>query len=103
MADFEPKMQDLQEHTSGPCPLFIKENYHKEISRLGPIEDQEKNSPICLVYDDYDSDPWESQEEEEEEEGRQFISCLEPINEKPSPEISQPATSYHPPVLTRDI
>jgi hypothetical protein len=41
-------------------------------------------------------------EEEEELEGL-FISCLEPISEKPSPRTSQPASIVHPPVLTRYI
>jgi hypothetical protein len=41
-------------------------------------------------------------EEEEEPEG-QFISCPEPISEKPSPGTSQSASIVHPPMLTRDI
>jgi hypothetical protein len=47
---------------------------------------------------------WESHEEEPEEQQKgQFISCPEPVSEQPSPEISQPASTSHPPVLTRDI
>jgi hypothetical protein len=69
-----------------------------------PVENQEKNFPMGPVYDDYESDPWESQEEEPEEQQKgNFGSCLEPISEHPSPERSQPPSSYHPPVLTRDI
>jgi hypothetical protein len=48
-------------------------------------DDEEKSFPMVPVYDDYDSDPWESHEEEEEEPEGQFISCPEPISEKPSP------------------
>jgi hypothetical protein len=43
--------------------------------------------PTGHVYDDYESDPWESQEEEPEEQQKgKFISCPEPVNEKPSSE-----------------
>jgi hypothetical protein len=68
-----------------------------------PIEDDEEHKfPMGPIYDDYDSDPWESHEEEKEQQKGQFISCPEPISEKPSPGISQPALASHPPVLTRD-
>jgi hypothetical protein len=48
------------------------------------------------VYDDYDSDPWESHEEEEEEPNVQFISFPEPAYEQPSPGSSQcwPLTKF---------
>jgi hypothetical protein len=55
------------------------------------------------VYDDYDSDPWESHKEEKEQQKGQFIACPEPVGEKPPPETSQPASTSHPPVLIRDI
>jgi hypothetical protein len=56
------------------------------------------------VYDDYESDPWESQEEEPEEQQKgQFISCPEPVSEQPSSEDSQPVSSSHPPMPTNDI
>jgi hypothetical protein len=35
----ELDMQDFQEHTTDPCPLFINENYHEEINHPGPAED----------------------------------------------------------------
>ena len=41
--------------------------------------------------------------EEDEESKGQFISCPEPISEKPSPKTSQPASIVHSPVITRDI
>jgi hypothetical protein len=84
-------------------------NYCEEINHPWPAEiteqhDEEKNFPTGPVYDDYESDPWESQEEEpEEQQEEQFISCSEPVREQPSPEISQPASTSHPPVPTRDI
>jgi hypothetical protein len=55
------------------------------------------------IYDDYESDPWESHGEEEEESKMHFTECTEPVSEKPSPEISHPTSAIHPPVLTRDI
>jgi hypothetical protein len=74
-----------------------------EISHPGPAEDQEKSFPMGPVYDDYDSDPWESHEKEEGEPNEQFISCPEPVSEKPSPGISQPASAIHSPAVARDI
>jgi hypothetical protein len=68
--------------------------------------DNKKRFPMVPIYDDYESDPWESQEEEEPEEQQQngqFISCLESASEQPPPEISQPVSTVHPPVPTRDI
>jgi hypothetical protein len=65
----ELDMQDFQEHTAEPYPLFINENYYEEIGHPWPAEDieqqvEEKIFPMGPVYDDYESDPWESQEEE---------------------------------------
>jgi hypothetical protein len=103
-------VQDFQEQTVGPYPLFIKQDYLEEIIPPRPAEDtkqqdEEQSFPMGPVYDDYESDPWESQEEEEPEEQQkeQFISCSEPVNEQPSPEISQPVSTDHPPVPTREI
>jgi hypothetical protein len=67
-SDFELDMQDFQEHTGEPYPLFAKEKYYKEISRPGSIEDTEQHEeewsfPKVPIYDDYGSDPWESYEE----------------------------------------
>jgi hypothetical protein len=61
-------MQDFQKHIEEPCPLFIKEDYHEEISHPRHAENQEKNFPTGHVYDDYDLDPWERHEEEEEQQ-----------------------------------
>jgi hypothetical protein len=56
------------------------------------------------VYDNYEFDPWESQEEEPEEKQKgQFIYCPEPVSEHPSSRRSHPASTSHPPVLARDI
>jgi hypothetical protein len=102
-------MQDFQEHTTESCPLFSKENYHEEISHPRPAKStkqqiEEKNSPTIHVYDDFESNPWESQEEKPEEQQKgQFISCPEPVNEQPSPGTSQPASTCHPLVPTRDV
>ena len=68
----ELNMQDFQEHTKESYPLFTKEKYYEEINHPGPAEDTKQQSeeqifPTVLVYDDYESDPWESHEEEEEQ------------------------------------
>lgn len=65
-------MKDIEEHTTKPYPLFLKGYYHEEIIPPGPAEDteqhdEEQSFPTGLVYDNYESDPWESQEEEPEE------------------------------------
>jgi hypothetical protein len=66
-------------------------------------DDEEQSFSMVLVYDDYESDPWESHEGEMEELNVQFISCPEPVNEKISPGISQPASVLHPPVHSENI
>jgi hypothetical protein len=53
-------------------------------------DDEEKSSPMVLVYYDCEFDPWESHEGEKEEPNAHFISCLEPVNEQISPGTSQP-------------
>jgi hypothetical protein len=67
-------MLDFQEQTIEPYPLFTKEKYHEEISHPSPSEDieqyeEEQSFSTGPVYDHYESDPWESQEEEPEERG----------------------------------
>jgi hypothetical protein len=98
--------QNFQEKTAEPSPLFTNERQCEEIS---PPEQQiEKQSfPTGPIYDDYDSDPWESQEEApgepEEQSKMQFTDCAEPVSEQPPPESSKPISVIHPPVLIRDI
>jgi hypothetical protein len=58
---------------------------------------------MVLVYDEYESDPWESHGGEKEELNVQFISCPKPVSEKISPGISQPAFVLHPPVYSENI
>jgi hypothetical protein len=70
--------QNFQEKTAEPSPLFTNERQCEEIN---PPEQQiEKQSfPTGPIYDDYDSDPWESQEEApkepEEQSKMQFTDC----------------------------
>jgi hypothetical protein len=66
-------------------------------------DDEEQRFSMVPVYDDYESDPWESHEGEKEELNVQFISCPEPVNEKISPGISQPASVLYPPVHSENI
>jgi hypothetical protein len=40
-SDFELDMQDIQEHTTDPYPLFLKGDYREEISHPRPAEDTE--------------------------------------------------------------
>jgi hypothetical protein len=103
MESYVSYFEGFQEHTTKPFPLYIEEKHCVEIRHSVPIEDKEKSFPMFPVYDDYDSDPWERNEKEEGEPNVQFISCLEPANAQPSPEISQPASAVRSPVLARDI
>jgi hypothetical protein len=77
-SDSELDMNDFQEHAIEPFPLYIEGKHCVEISHPGPAKDQEQIFPMGLVYDDYDSNPWESHEKEEGEPNEQFISCPEP-------------------------
>jgi hypothetical protein len=96
-------MQDLQDNTTYPYPLFVNENHCEEI--IHPEKHDEDNIfPMGPVYDYYESDPWENLEEEPKEQQKgQFISCPEPVSEQPSLGSSQPASASHPLVLSRDI
>jgi hypothetical protein len=76
-------MKDFQDHTIEPFPLLIKEKHRVEINYPGPAEDTEQHV--------------------KEELSGQFISCPEPVSEQPSSEVSQPASTSHPPALARDI
>jgi hypothetical protein len=98
--------QNFQRKTVEPSPLFTNEIQYEEISP--PKQQIEKQSfPTGPIYDDYNSDPWESQEETLEEPAEQskmqFTQCVEPVSEKPPPEISEPFSVFHPPMLIRDI
>jgi hypothetical protein len=103
----EDALSELIDQVAEPCLLLIKENYHEEISHLSPSGDaeqyeEEQNLPGGLVYDEYESDLGESQEEEKELE-EQSVLCSDPISEKPPPEINEPTSVIHPPMLIRDI
>jgi hypothetical protein len=68
-SEFELDMLDFQEQVIEPCPFLTKENYHEEISHISLSRDveqykEEQNLPRGPVYDEYESDPGESQEEE---------------------------------------
>jgi hypothetical protein len=66
-------------------------------------DDEEQSFSMVPVYDNYGSDPWESHEGEKEELNVQLISCLEPVYEKISPGIGQPASLLYPPVHSMNI
>jgi hypothetical protein len=72
MESYVSDFKNFQDLTIETFPLFIEEKHCVEISHLGPAEDiqehdKEQSFPMVPVYDDYDSDPWESHEEEEGE------------------------------------
>jgi hypothetical protein len=105
-------MQDFQEQIVEPYPLFTNEEYYEGINYPGPAEDnehhiEEQRFSTGPVYDDYESDPWQSQgegpEEPEEKQKGLFIPCLELVSEKPLLEVNQSTSASHPPVPTRDI
>jgi hypothetical protein len=80
-SESELDMLDFQEQVAEPCPLLTKENHHEEISHLslsGDAEqyEEEQNLPGEAVYDEYESDPGESQEEEEKEPEEQLSTFL---------------------------
>jgi hypothetical protein len=98
-SDSELDMWDFQEQTSEPYPLFINEKYYEEISHPGPAERlsnslKSKSFPTGPVYDDYESDPWESHEEEERKQKAVYSYCPEPTSEQPLSETSQPASTF---------
>jgi hypothetical protein len=81
-------------------PTFDHYKYTEE-----PVSQQ--NHPMVPIDDEYESDPGKSQEEApeepEEKSKMQFTDCAEPVSEQAPPEINQPTSSVHPPVLTIDI
>jgi hypothetical protein len=81
-------------------PTFDHYKYTEE-----PVSKQ--SFPTGPIYDDYDSDPWESKEEApeepEEQSKMQFTDCAKPVSEQPPPEISEPTLVIHPPMVIRDI
>jgi len=66
-------------------------------------DDEEQIFSMVLVYDDFESDTCENHEGEKEELNVQLVSCPEPVNEKISPGISQPASVLHPPIHSKNI
>jgi hypothetical protein len=78
-------------------PTFDHYKYTEE-----PVSQQ--NHPMVPIYDEYESDPEESQEEEKEpEEHLSTYFIPEPVSEKLPPEISEPMSVVHSPVLIKDI
>jgi hypothetical protein len=56
------------------------------------------------IYDEYESDPGESQEEEKEpEEQLSTYFIPEPVSKQLLPDISEPMSIVHSPVLIKDI
>jgi hypothetical protein len=90
-SESELDMLGFQEQVAEPYPLLAKENYHEEIIHLGLSGDTEqyeegKNLPGGPIYDEYESDPGESQEEEREPEEKSAL-CLEPVSKQTHPMV----------------
>jgi hypothetical protein len=67
-----------------------------------PVSKQ--NHPMVPIYDEYESNPRESQEEEKEpEEQLSTYFIREPVSKQLPPEISEPTSVVHSPVLIKDI
>ena len=63
-----------------------------------------KNHPMVPIYDEYESDSGKSQEEEKEpEEQLSTYFIPEPVSKQPLPEINEPTSFIHPPMLIRYI
>jgi hypothetical protein len=78
-------------------PTFDHYKYTEE-----PISKQ--NHPMVPIYDEYESDPGEIQEEEKEpEEQLSAYFIPKPVNEQLLPEISEPTSFVHSHVLIKDI
>jgi hypothetical protein len=100
-----------EDHRDKGQPLF-DEYYSDDEQQAYPTFDHykdteepvsKKNHPMVPIYDEYESDLEERQQEEEKEPEGQFALCLELVSEQPPPEISDPTSVIHPPMLIRDI
>jgi hypothetical protein len=103
--DHKDKGQPLfdEYHSDDELQAYPTFNHYKHIEE--PVSKQ--NHPMVPIYDEYESDLEESQQEEEkepeEQSEMQFTDCAEPVSEQPPLEINQPTSAVHPPVLTIDI
>jgi hypothetical protein len=69
---------------------YVSDSEHEDIEYESDLEQQQGSSEdnegkrfsLVPIYDDYESDPWESHEEEMEELNVQSTSCPEPVNEQ---------------------
>jgi hypothetical protein len=110
-SDSDVDMKDFQDHTIEPFPLYIKEEHCVEINHLGPAKDTEQHDreeePSMDIHEETScsqlADVIGADKGEMEELKVQFISCLEPVNEKVSPGISRPASVLYPPIHSENI
>jgi hypothetical protein len=104
---FPPDFDDyLEEEKQNPTSPFVDQNgqpfydSYESCSELETQDFQEQSFPTGPVYDDYESDPGESQGEAPEEK---YAFHPKPFSEQPLPEISEPTTFFHSPVLVGNI
>jgi hypothetical protein len=92
----EPVVSDLSKEAimEEDCYFFLHHISH-DVFTFG-IEEKNQETVPFLQYGGV-------QEEPEEQLSTHFIFYLEPINEKPLPEISEPPIVVHSPVLIRNI
>jgi hypothetical protein len=96
----EPVVSELNEEAivEEDCSFFLHEISH-DVFTFG-IERKDRETVPFLQ----DGEVHEEDEEEPEEQlSAHFFSYPEPVNEQPPPEISEPTTVVHSPVLVRDI
>jgi hypothetical protein len=75
--------------------ISYQEEYDREKEPSLDIHEETSFSQLANVFR-------EDKEEKEQQKG-QFISCLEPVSEKPSSPFNQPALASHPPMPTKYI
>jgi hypothetical protein len=84
------------------CSLFLHEISHDVFTF--EVETEERGIvPLLQVGEALFPPDFDDYLEEEKEPEEQSALCSEPVSKQPPPEISEPTSVIHPPVLIRDI
>jgi hypothetical protein len=84
------------------CSLFLHEISHDVFTF--EVETEERGIvPLLQVGEALFPPDFDDYLEEEKEPEEQSTLCSEPVSKQPPPEISEPTSVIHPPVLIRDI
>jgi hypothetical protein len=100
-----------EDHINEDLPLFDEYYSDDELQAYladDHYEDAEEpvskqNHPMVPIYDEYELDLEENQHEEEKEPEGFSALCSELVTEQPPPEINEPTSVIHPPMVIRDI